>query len=77
MGIPREVKQIVEKQIEVMIEQTKAYLPFIKLAFPGVKDLSESCYAIIVTMGPDENMIKKYSFYLFFLSMSSNVFYYA
>lgn len=48
MGIPPEVKQIVEKQIDVMVEQTKAYLPFIKLAFPGMKDLSEACYVLIV-----------------------------
>jgi hypothetical protein len=48
MAIPPEIKQIIEKQMDVMIEQTKAYLPFIKLAFPGMKDLSEACYALIV-----------------------------
>ena len=48
MAIPAEIKQIVEKQIELMIDQTKAYLPFIKLAFPTVKDLSEACFTLIV-----------------------------
>lgn len=48
MVIPPEIKQIIEKQIDIMIEQTKAYLPFIKLAFPGMKDLSEACYVLII-----------------------------
>ena len=48
MAIPAEIKQIIEKQIELMIDQTKAYLPFIKLAFPRVKDLSDACFTLIV-----------------------------
>jgi hypothetical protein len=48
MAIPTEIKQIMEKQIELMIDQTKAYLPFIKLAFPRVKDLSDACFTLIV-----------------------------
>ncbi|MGQ0795929.1 MAG: hypothetical protein ACT4N5_07095 [Nitrosopumilaceae archaeon] len=48
MTIPAEIKQILEKQFELMIDQTRAYLPFIKLAFPTVKDLSETCYTLIV-----------------------------
>ena len=48
MTIPVEVKNMVEKQIELMIDQTKAYLPFIKLAFPRVKDLSDACFTLIV-----------------------------
>lgn len=48
MAIPAEIKQILEKQIELMIDQTKAYLPFIKLAFPRVKDLSDACFTLIV-----------------------------
>ena len=48
MAIPAEIKQIIEKQIELMIDQTKAYLPFIKLAFPKVKDLSDACFTLIV-----------------------------
>ncbi len=48
MAIPLEIKQIMEKQIELMIDQTKAYLPFVKLAFPRVKDLSDACFTLIV-----------------------------
>ncbi|HSF28419.1 MAG TPA: hypothetical protein VLA53_05310 [Nitrosopumilaceae archaeon] len=48
MAIPAEIKQIIEKQIELMIDQTKAYLPFIKLAFPRVKDLSDACFTLII-----------------------------
>lgn len=48
MAIPAEIKQMMEKQIELMIDQTKAYLPFIKLAFPRVKDLSDACFTLIV-----------------------------
>ena len=48
MAIPLEIKQIMKKQIELMIDQTKAYLPFVKLAFPRVKDLSDACFTLIV-----------------------------
>ena len=48
MAIPLEIKQIMEKQIELMIDQTKAYMPFVKLAFPRVKDLSDACFTLIV-----------------------------
>lgn len=43
MAIPAEIKQI-----ELMIDQTKAYMPFVKLAFPRVKDLSDACFTLIV-----------------------------
>ena len=48
MEIPPEIKKIVESQMDLMMAQTKAYLPFVKLAFPGVKDLSDACFALIV-----------------------------
>jgi hypothetical protein len=48
MAIPVEIKLMMEKQIELMIDQTKAYLPFIKLAFPRVTDLSDACFTLIV-----------------------------
>jgi len=48
MTVQPEIKQIVENQMELMIKQTKAYLPFIKLAFPGVTDLPEMCFNLIV-----------------------------
>ena len=48
MIIPKEVEDILENQMQLMINQTKAYLPFIRLAFPNVKDLSDACYTLIV-----------------------------
>jgi len=48
MTVQPEIKQIIENQMELMIKQAKAYLPFIKLAFPGVKDLPEMCFNLIV-----------------------------
>jgi len=48
MAIPTEIKQILEKQLELLVDQTRAYLPFIKLAFPKVKDLSEACFTLVV-----------------------------
>lgn len=48
MTIDPEIKSIIENQIELMIKQTKAYLPFVRLAFPGVKDLSDAAFSLIV-----------------------------
>ena len=48
MEIPPEIKKIVENQMDLMIAQTKAYLPFIKLAFPRIKDLPDACFTLIV-----------------------------
>ena len=31
-----------------MLLQTKSYLPFLKIAFPNVKDLSEMCFNLMV-----------------------------
>ena len=48
MPIPEDVKESVEKQITLMISQTEAYLPFIKVAFPYSKNLADACYSLIV-----------------------------
>jgi hypothetical protein len=48
MAIPEDVKEYVEKQITLMISQTEAYLPFIKVAFPYSKNLPDACYNLIV-----------------------------
>jgi hypothetical protein len=48
MPIPEDVKENVEKQITLMISQTEAYLPFIKVAFPYSKNLADACYSLIV-----------------------------
>lgn len=47
MAIQKEIKEAVENQIDLLIAQTTAYLPFIKVAFPYSKDLSEACYSLI------------------------------
>ena len=48
MSIPGEVQDVLENQMQLMINQTKAYRPFIRLAFPNVKDLSDACFTLIV-----------------------------
>ena len=48
MPIPTEIAQTIENQMEQMIKQAQAYTPFLKFAFPGVKDLSEICFNMIV-----------------------------
>ncbi len=48
MAIPEDVKEHVEKQITLMISQTEAYMPFIKVAFPYSKNLADACYNLIV-----------------------------
>ncbi|MEX0764353.1 MAG: hypothetical protein WDZ43_03680 [Nitrosopumilaceae archaeon] len=48
MTIDPEIKTVIENQIELMIKQTKAYLPFIRLAFPGIKDLSDAAFSLLV-----------------------------
>lgn len=41
MVISSDIKTAIEKNMELMINQTRVYLPFLKVAFPGVRDLSE------------------------------------
>jgi hypothetical protein len=41
MTIQPEIKTVIEKNMELMINQTKAYLPFLKLAFPAVSNISD------------------------------------
>ena len=48
MTIPEDIQDYVEKQINLMISQTEAYLPFIKVAFPYSKNLADGCYNLIV-----------------------------
>ena len=48
MPIPEDIKEHVEKQITLMISQTEAYMPFIKVAFPYSKNLADACNNLIV-----------------------------
>jgi hypothetical protein len=48
MAIPADIKTAVEKNMELMTGQTGAYLPFLKVAFPNVKDFSELIFNMMV-----------------------------
>lgn len=48
MVIQSEIKDAIDKNMELMLIQTKAYLPFLKIAFPGVRDLSELTFNMMV-----------------------------
>lgn len=48
MAIQPEIKDAVEKNMELMLNQTKAYVPFLRVAFPAVKDLSELCFNLML-----------------------------
>lgn len=48
MTIQPEIKEVMERNMDLMLTQTKAYLPFLKIAFPQTKDLPELCYNLMV-----------------------------
>jgi hypothetical protein len=48
MPIPEDIQDFVEEQINLMISQIEAYLPFIKVAFPYSKNLADACYNLII-----------------------------
>jgi hypothetical protein len=48
MTIQPEIKAAIEKNMELMLNQTKAYLPFLKVAFPAVRDLSELTFNMMM-----------------------------
>lgn len=48
MTIMPETKTAIERNMELMLNQTKAYLPFLKMAFPTVHDLSELTFNMMV-----------------------------
>ncbi|HET7337472.1 MAG TPA: hypothetical protein VFJ23_06225 [Candidatus Nitrosotalea sp.] len=43
-----DIKTAIEKNMELMINQTRAYLPFLKVAFPAVRDISELTFNMMV-----------------------------
>lgn len=47
MAIPEEIQKYVENHVELLIQQTKSYLPFIKVAFP-FSTTADACYSLIV-----------------------------
>ncbi len=48
MTMQPEVKETIERNMDLMLTQTKTYVPFLRVAFPRVKDLSEMCYNLMV-----------------------------
>ena len=48
MPIPKDIEEFIEKQIKLMISQTEAYLPFIRIAYPYSKNLADASYNLIV-----------------------------
>ena len=48
MVIQSDVKIAIESNMELMLNQTKSYLPFLKMAFPAVHDLSELTFNMMV-----------------------------
>lgn len=48
MALLPEVKEIIEKNMDLMLDQTKAYLPFLRIAFPKAADLPEMCYNLMI-----------------------------
>ena len=48
MTLQPEIKDAIERNMELMLAQTKSYLPFLRVAFPGVKDLPEMCYNLMI-----------------------------
>lgn len=47
MTISPDIKTAIEKNMELMINQTRTYLPFLRVAFPGVRDLSELTFNLM------------------------------
>jgi hypothetical protein len=48
MTIQPEIKTAIERNIELMMNQTKIYLPFLKVAFPTVRDLAELTFNMMI-----------------------------
>ena len=48
MAISPDVEDYVEKHIKLMLSQTEAYLPFIKVAFPYSKNIADGVYNLII-----------------------------
>lgn len=48
MVIQKEIQDYIENHMKLLTQQTESYLPFIKIAFPYSKNLSEACFSVIV-----------------------------
>ena len=43
----KEISEHIKKHMDLLLEQTKSYQPFIKTAFPGL-DLTDACFNLVV-----------------------------
>ncbi|MGQ0606060.1 MAG: hypothetical protein ACT4OD_03775 [Candidatus Nitrosotenuis sp.] len=43
----KEISDYIKKHMDLLLEQTKAYHPFIKTAFPGL-NLTDACFNLVV-----------------------------
>ena len=43
----KEISDHIKKHMDLLLEQTKSYLPFIKTAFPGL-NLTDTCFNLVV-----------------------------
>jgi hypothetical protein len=48
MTISSEIKAAIESNMELMINQTGAYVPFLKVAFPRVRDISDLTFNMMI-----------------------------
>ena len=44
----QEIREIIERNMDLMLTQTKVYTPFLRIAFPAVSNLTELCYNLMV-----------------------------
>lgn len=47
MAIPKDIKDLLEEQMNLMISQCKVFLPFIEYAFPYSKNSNDAYYNLI------------------------------
>ena len=47
MAIQKEIQEYMNRHLELLLSQTRSYVPFIKTAFPGM-DLTDACFNLIV-----------------------------
>lgn len=47
MVIQKEIQEYMNRHLDLLLSQTKPYLPFIKTAFPST-DLTDACFNLIV-----------------------------
>lgn len=43
----KEISDYIKKHMDLLLEQTKSYQPFIKTAFPGL-NLTDACFNLVV-----------------------------